>query len=494
MLLLVRCDAGAQLGVGHAVRSLALAEAASAHGHKVRWCGRLDDVPWLCADPLLDGSIVVPPEDDPVRLARLATEIGADAVHIDHYGLAGSLRAALGAASLVLSNVEDFRHGRRPADIVVDPNLGAENHARPSDGSARLLRGLNYALLRRSILESRHGRADARVAGSLPRVLVVMGGTDAAGLLDPVLDALHAAAVPAEVDVIVPPGHVLRPTAGNSLRLHASPPRVDLPRLMARADLVVSAAGTTVWELCCIGAPMALVRATDNQTEGYAAVVAAGAGAGLGGPGEVYDVEATAGTLRTLLRDANARAELSRRARGLVDGLGATRVLAALEDLIVPRTPFALRARPASAADAELLHEWRNDETTRQWSRSSDPIAWHDHLQWLCGSLARDDRLLLIVENAEHTPVGTVRWDRGDDQTWEVSVTVAPQHRGRGLAGPVLRAGEQALLKREGPGTVVRACVHRDNAASHALFARAGYRPDGAAGAAGFAPHRKPLG
>ena len=69
-----------------------------------------------------------------------------------------------------------------------------------------------------------------------------------------------------------------------------------------------------------------------------------------------------------------------------------------------------------------------------------------------------------------------VRFDR-DGRHWEVSITVAPEARGRKLAVPILLAAERVLE----PHVTVRACVHRDNAASRSLFRRAGYQEGPAA-------------
>jgi len=490
MHLLLRCDACPSTGVGHAVRCLALAEAARASGHDVTWSGQLDAVGWLRAD--LAGSTVLPREDTPGRLAALTRDVGADTVHVDHYTLPSALRGPLEAAGVALSNIEDAEHGRRPADVVVDPNLDAGAQPRPADGSRIVLRGLEYALLRPAVIEARRVRATAPASGGQLRVLVVMGGTDAAGLLDPVLAALDAAALPAEVDVIVPAGRDLRPFPAGPVRLYPSQPRADLPQLMARADLVISAAGTTVWELCCIGAPMALVRAADNQTSGYAAVVAAGAAVGLGGPDDLADTGATAAAVHALLTDAPARALLGQQAARLVDGSGASRVVTAIEG-VLGSALSAVRVRRAAPADAELLFRWRNDEATRRWSRSPEVVDWGEHIRWFEASLAREGRLLLILDDAAGVPVGTVRWDRQRDGEWEVSITLAPSQRGRGLAAMVLRAGEEELIRVCGAGVLAHARVYVSNTASRKLFSRGGYDSAGPPDGAGLTPYRKLL-
>jgi RimJ/RimL family protein N-acetyltransferase len=147
-----------------------------------------------------------------------------------------------------------------------------------------------------------------------------------------------------------------------------------------------------------------------------------------------------------------------------------------------------LLARDATEADAEQLLAWRNDPRTRSASRTSDVIALEDHVRWLRGVLVSPDRLLLVVES-DGEAVGTVRFDREQAGEWEVSITLAPASRGRGLARAVLTEGERVLAERHGVQAIL-AAVHEDNAASAALFERAGYR-ESAPAADGFRWLRK---
>jgi RimJ/RimL family protein N-acetyltransferase len=234
------------------------------------------------------------------------------------------------------------------------------------------------------------------------------------------------------------------------------PPTPSLAELLASADLVVSAAGVTLLELCCIGVPAALVRIADNQKAGYEAAVTQGLAAGLGTDPRDHLPE-----LRALLLHPEQRKAMADKAMAVVDGRGADRVLDAMG--------FDPQIREATESDSGLLLAWRNDPETRAWSRTTDPVAPADHSEWLARALDDPGRRLLIAEY-DHEPVGTVRLDRDDDH-WEISITVAPEARGRGLAVPVLLAAERSIDR-----TTIRACVNRDNAASIAVFRRAGYR------------------
>jgi spore coat polysaccharide biosynthesis predicted glycosyltransferase SpsG len=129
-----------------------------------------------------------------------------------------------------------------------------------------------------------------------------------------------------------------RLTPGPGQSLHRVPPTGALPTLIASADLVVSAAGTSTWELCCLGAPSALVCVVDNQRESYHRVVAAGLADGLGElpalAGDGQAARAAAHTLTELLADGSRRAALSARARAAVDGRGRARVVDAVLDAL----------------------------------------------------------------------------------------------------------------------------------------------------------------
>src|SRR3954447_5372213 len=119
------------------------------------------------------------------------------------------------------------------------------------------------------------------------------------------------------------------------------------------------------------------------------------------------------------------------------------------------------RIRPASKDDAQRLFEWRNDESTRRMSKSKDIVGWDEHLGWLDRRLKMDQPNLFIFE-LEGKPVATFRID-GED----VSYTVAPVHRNRGVAKLMLNE----VRSRFG---CLRAHVYADNEPSIRVARNAG--------------------
>src|SRR5262245_39667124 len=88
--------------------------------------------------------------------------------------------------------------------------------------------------------------------------------------------------------------------------------------------------------------------------------------------------------------------------------------------------------RKATLNDADLLLRWRNDEESSKNSRKPELISRNQHLRWLKRTLADPDRILLIGERS-NMPLGTIRFDRLKPESWEMSWTVAPEFRGRGI-------------------------------------------------------------
>jgi UDP-2,4-diacetamido-2,4,6-trideoxy-beta-L-altropyranose hydrolase len=337
--LLVRADATTAMGTGHLMRSLALAAAWRGQGGQVRLLTHCE-AEGLTARAAGMGIDVqhLPghhpnPADLPATLAALDARPGC-AVVLDgyHFDLAYQRSVRRHAAATLVVDDAGGRDGY-DADLLLNQNLGAE--AIPYELPARCipLLGPRYALLRPEFLVPglRRERQPERVA----RVVVTMGGADPSNHTGVALEALAAAhgahpgfAVTAVVGAANPNLAALRAqVAALPLPVDLAAAPEDMPGLLAAADLAVSAAGSTVWELAYLGVPTVAVVIADNQARIAAALDAAGAAVSAG---EAPDALALTGVITRLLEGREQRAALAEAARGLVDGRGAARVAEAL--------------------------------------------------------------------------------------------------------------------------------------------------------------------
>jgi RimJ/RimL family protein N-acetyltransferase len=91
------------------------------------------------------------------------------------------------------------------------------------------------------------------------------------------------------------------------------------------------------------------------------------------------------------------------------------------------------------------LH-WRNDPDTLRWSRHESRTSEADHAEWLGQTLANVSRRLWIAEIGNKA-VGTVRAD-STASGYELSWTVAPECRGRGIGTEMVRLACRMLTGR----------------------------------------------
>lgn len=133
-----------------------------------------------------------------------------------------------------------------------------------------------------------------------------------------------------------------------------------------------------------------------------------------------------------------------------------------------------IRLRAAGHEDARPVWIWRNDPVARAASHQTLPIPWDLHELWWKSSLGRADRILLIGDDPQGSPVGMVRFDVFDGGRWLVGIHVAPERRGQGWGRALLSAGLERMAARQG-ATRFAAEIKEDNTASQRLFTACGF-------------------
>lgn len=340
---LLVCDAGVTVGVGHVMRCLALAEELQQRGFAVRFASDVRGIGWV-ERQLRRRGFDLRADEDPVAAGE---DLRPEVVVVDSYLLPREAYGALRAAAGVLVAVVDGDPDGREADIYLDQNLGAEHDSWPLAPGARRLAGPAYTLIRDDVRTHRH--VEGQLVTDRPsRVLVLAGGTDPRGAAPLLMRALADTGVPFEATVVAAAPSlreaVLAVPTGPGQDVRVLDPGPGLGELAARADLVVSAAGTSTWELCCIGAALALVVAADNQIVSYGRALEAGIAVGLGSVDQLAE-DPAAGTavLARLLADPDERRRLRAAAAGLVDGRGRGRVADIVEARLARVTEAAVR-------------------------------------------------------------------------------------------------------------------------------------------------------
>jgi RimJ/RimL family protein N-acetyltransferase len=439
--LAVRCDGDERTGAGHVARCLPLALALRAQGWHPVFVGRYAGLAeWLCRQAGVE-----------VRPATAGQPCGLDpaawaAALVDLYDVPEAELCELADEIDVATPAEASRCGA--SGTWIDYHLDRAGAA----PSPRELAGPAYAPLAPELPALRRdpGR-DVRVA------LVVTGGSTAARRMAGAAIAALQSAFPG-----------VRVLAGSGIAgaegVEALPFPGGLLDAIAAADVAVSAAGLTAYELACAGVPAVLVGMAENQRRVLE-------GSRRAGTALVADERSLAAAV-TELADGAVRARIATRGIAHFDGAGPARAAAMLDRLWRDGAdPAGLVLRRAVPGDRDRLLAWRNDAATRAGSFSPGVVTAPDHERWLARTLADAGRRLFVAEEGG-APVGQVRLDR-DGTEAEVSISVAPSARGRGVAGAMLAAADG-----EGARWGITALVARikpSNERSLRLFRSAGY-------------------
>jgi len=334
--LLIRADASIHIGAGHVMRCLALAQAWQETGGEATFA-MATDAPAIAGRLKAEGMRVVPlgtdapGADDAVCTINLARELNPHWVVVDGYQFNSDYQRAIKDAGLSLLFIDDNGHADHYyADLVLNQNI----HADPGlyvrrEPYTRLLLGTRYLLLRREFLKWREWKRE--IPGVSRKLLVTMGGGDPDNVTLKVIQALEQVQVDGLEAVVVVGGtnfhyQALVAAARNSrvvLRLERDV--ADMPALMAWADMAVSGAGSTCWELAFMGLPTAIVTLADNQ-ETAARMLAEKGMAICVGEGKSITPENIGPVLTKFAKDYVTRGAMAQKCSLLADGKGAIKV------------------------------------------------------------------------------------------------------------------------------------------------------------------------
>ena len=327
------CDAGPDVGIGHVMRCLALGEELVARDVRVVMVADLDQLPWAADQVRRRGIEVASPGPDDVRdvLASLAPS----SVVVDSYLLPASVYADLRERWPLLALIDGDPRGR-VADLYLDQNLGAETSGWALPEGARHLGGLDHAQQRRDIVRQRPSAPKAAADEHSPmRVLAFFGGTDTFAVSPRVARLVARAGVAVELTVIAATPELaeeiadIAPAPGQVIQVIG--PTDTLAELVADADVVLSAAGTSAWELFCLGAAVGFVCVADNQRDAYVRMDEDELAVGIATLAELDDdPEGALARMRDLLGDVRLRERLRAACWATVDGRGPARVADAL--------------------------------------------------------------------------------------------------------------------------------------------------------------------
>lgn len=351
MRIAIRADASSQIGTGHFMRCLTLADGLKERGAKLRFLSRhlpehlhsilvikgyefvsLDSTQNdMALDELAHAHwLGVSQAQDAADTIQMLSDDAWDWIVIDHYALDIRWEGALRRITKRIMVIDDLADRQHDCDALLDQNFYSDMLTRyigkvPSH--CDLLLGPRYALLRDEFRQL-HEQTKPR-KGPIRRILVFFGGVDADNYTALAIKALtKIGETDLHIDVVIGAQHPCKEQieAECALRGFICHIQTDkMAELMATADLAIGAGGSAAWERCCLGLPALLVALSENQIDIAKGLDLCGASVYVGKL-EAASSQVLRSEISSLLSSVNRFKALSEKAYSLVDGLGASRV------------------------------------------------------------------------------------------------------------------------------------------------------------------------
>lgn len=354
---LIRVDASVELGTGHVMRCLTLADALRASGISVAFAcqalpGNLCD--FIASKGYHVGRLVPAAgwQRDVEQTAATIADRSCDWIIVDHYGLDGRWETAMRPYAKRIMAIDDLADRPHRCDVLLDQNyykaMGSRYDGLVSADCLKLL-GPRYALLRPEFREAR--RLPRAHDGSVRKILVFFGSADARNVTAKAIQALalikaNDVAIDVVIGVINPHRETIERLCReqSNMRLHVQ--ATNMAELMIEADLCIGAGGATMLERCLLGLPTLTVVFAENQEQSTRDIAELGALRYLGWADDLT-VEALADAIADAISHPADVAAMSRRAEQIMDGFAVNGKLPVVSALLDRSTVSNLRTAPS---------------------------------------------------------------------------------------------------------------------------------------------------
>lgn len=362
MRVAFRTDASIQIGTGHVMRCLTLANELTHQGHECWFVcreqpGNLGDLiasqghglTLLPApvnhspqkkDTASDDYVLwlgVPWQEDARQTLDVISPLKPDWLVVDHYALDAQWECTLASVVSDIMVIDDLANRPHECALLLDQNLGrvASDYDVLLPAECQRLIGPGFALLRPEFAAQREQSLERRKDPELKRILISLGGVDRTNVTGQVLEALATSSLPAstELDIIMGAAapyldEVRQQAEQLPFKATVNVNVKDMAERMCLADLSIGAAGSTSWERCCMGLPSITVILAENQRS-IAEALSKYKACLLVDTSRV--TEELSGLIEMYAGNAEVRLLLTQNAAQVCDGWGAERIASAFK-------------------------------------------------------------------------------------------------------------------------------------------------------------------
>lgn len=282
-----RSDAGAQIGYGHFIRTLALADMLKDDFECTFFTQsptvyQIEQVAKVC-------TIVALPSDDTRFNLFLNYLSGDEIVVLDNYFFTSNYQLKIKEKGCKLVCIDDMHDKHYYADIVINQGLGYSESDYSCEKYTRFALGLEYSLLRKPFLEASNSFLFPDKSKGL-RVFVAFGGSDFLNLTSKVINRIVNIDMVTDIIAIVGDSYNVKDIVNNNkVTYKKNLSAMDLVQLFQSVDCAILPASTMLNEALACGTSIIGGYYIDNQEHDYYMFLQEGL---IIGAGDYTDIQA----------------------------------------------------------------------------------------------------------------------------------------------------------------------------------------------------------
>lgn len=447
--ILFRADVSAEIGYGHFIRTLALADMLKDDFECVFYTQSPTEYQRKEAEKVCE--LVALPADDSRFQLFLDGLKGDEIVVLDNYFYTTDYQRAIKAKGCKLVCIDDMHDKHYVADAVVNHGFATEADFSKEDYT-HLYTGPSYALLRSPFLKE-----DDTVKRNFNRWVVCFGGSDQNDYTGEAVCQLKKNIDNPEIVAVV--GDSYQHTqqlkdAGVTVRQRLSAD--EMAELFRSSANVVCSASSVCYESLACGCKVYAGYYVENQRGFYENLKQRGHIIPLG--------ELHQGDWEILTKDDSQTTK----------GLTVAQVRQNYRALFFGLVLRQLNYTELTESESRTVWKVRNLPEIRQYMTNPEPFSYESH-QAFVKRLANDPNKLFLAYLDGETLVGTINFvEIGIDSSAERGLFVNPACQGRGMAQVLEKLSEREAKKRGVRYLVAK--VKNDNPSSLAFHKKAGYQ------------------
>ena len=274
--LFIRVDASPEIGIGHIMRCLTLAQELKNNFDKIIFLTRKDSGDFT--ETIMKNEfevIFIPTNNDSDIIKNLITTYSENKnfLLIDHYDVDSNFESSLKNIFEKIFVIDDLANRKHDCDLLIDQNYYRDlNHRYKKliQNDTITLLGSKYAIIRPEFRNI--NKKTIKKNSQIKKILVSFGGSDPTNECKKALDALcsienNQFEIVAIVGIYNNKFERLKKLYEKYSNIKIYRHVNDLSRLMLNSDLFIGAGGTTTWERFYMGLPSIVIVISDDQKE-----------------------------------------------------------------------------------------------------------------------------------------------------------------------------------------------------------------------------------